>query len=149
MIILSILFLFLIAYAAKKDKAASATKTVNAPAPVSQKELDRMARERAREMKAQQKKEQAMQDLPFYEIQLERIQRTAEDLRQQYYIANDSVNHDLEMNSYGAVIRDEVVNKHISERDRILKKLITAENAIHALEKKIYAAETVLNAVKA
>ena len=114
-----------------------------------EKRLTRIQREnerrQAQEEKRRQKAEQAAQDLPFYEVQLERLYPTAESLRHQYKLAVESVNHDNEMNQHGSVIKDKVVNQHISERDKLLKKLIIAENQIHALEKKIHAAQAILS----
>ena len=114
-----------------------------------EKHLARIQREnerrQAQEEKRRQQKEQAAQDLPFYEVQLERLYPTAESLRHQYKLAIESVNHDSEMNQHGAVIKDKVVNEHITQRDRLLKKLTIAENQIHALEKKIHAAQAILS----
>ena len=115
-----------------------------------QKRLDQLRKESAREQerrqKEQQKRQQAAQDLPFYEIQLERLYITAEDLRNQYKKALENVHTDAELNRLtdGKAVKDKIINQHITERDHALKKLITAENQIHALEKKRTAAERIL-----
>lgn len=123
---------------------AGKTKTIaeNKQQAKQEKEFQRI---QARQEKQQQQKQQAENDIPFYEIQLDRLYITVEDTRNIYKKACDNVNHDNALNRYGAVVKDKVVNQHIIERDKALKKLITLENQIHALEKKKTAAEIILN----
>lgn len=113
-----------------------------------EKAVDRINREvlkrQAQAERDRLKQKQASEDLPFFEIQLDRLYITAEDTRNQYRRAVETVNHDNDLNRFGAVINSKVTLKHISERDHLLKKLITFENQIHALEKKRTAAENIL-----
>ena len=152
-IILLIAIIFSIRHISRKRKSQRMTPKQTAAAErlriAEAKRMERIRKEnerrQAQEEKQRQKIAQAEQDLPFYEAQLERLYPTAESLRHQYRQACDSVNHDEEMNQYGAVIKDKVINDHISERDKLLKKLITAENTIHSLEKKLSAAQAILS----
>ena len=147
MIILAIIVIALIAIDSRKKPAA-----VTMPARQTQAEIKRQERaereeerRQVQEAKQRQKAAQAAEDIPFYETQLERLYPTAETLRYNYKLACDSVLHDAEMNMYGAVIKDKLVNEHIAQRDKLLKKLIIAENQIHTLEKKIQAAQAILS----
>ena len=113
------------------------------------KRLEKIEKENQRKKEKTEKHKtqllQALDDIPFYQIQLDRLYITVEDTRNQYKKACDNVNHDNALNRYGAVIKDKVVNQHITERDKALKKLIILENQIHALEKKKTAAQNIIN----
>lgn len=103
-------------------------------------------RKKAQTEKRRQQKEQAAADIPFYEIQLSRLYVTANDTRNQYKKACEQLEIDYKFNSvHSSAIKEKVLNQHIENRDKQLKKLMALENQIHALEKKIAAAETILN----
>ena len=145
-------YFIIVSFAIVAAIAADAESTKRRSAPITPRQTAPSAsvaraeeRERAKAEKMRLKREQAEADLPFYEIQLERLIQTAEDARYQYQRACEAVAHDLEMNRHGAIVRDKVVTAHIAERDRLLKKLITAENSIHAIERKAALAESILN----
>ena len=102
--------------------------------------LARIEKENQRRMaqaeKHRQKVVQALEDIPFYDTQLERLYPTAEAIKARYTKACEAVDRDTQLNQYGAVISDKEADKHLAERDKLLKKLIITENQIHALERK-------------
>ena len=125
-----------------KAKPTTAPQTARKEAERFQRQEEKRVKQEA---KLEQKKAQASEDLPFYQIQLDRLLPTAESTRTLYKKAVEAVRHDEAMNSYGAVVKGEVVEKHLAERDRLLRRLIVTENQIHALEKKIMTAEAILD----
>lgn len=135
----------------RKEKQREKARQAAAAAKIAENEIKRLQRIQKENQRKTEKAEkhkaqllQALNDIPFYQIQLDRLYITVEDTRNQYKKACDNVNHDNALNRYGAVIKDKVVNQHITERDKALKKLITLENQIHALEKKKAAAELIV-----
>lgn len=146
MITLSIIFIVLIIYAARRNGYSPPTLT-----PAQEKKLARLEKEKQREEirreKLETQKQQAKNDIPFYDIQLERLYITVEDTRNQYKKALENVKLDNELNRLtdGKAVKEKVVEKHINERDKALKKLVILENQIHALEKKKAAAENILS----
>lgn len=149
LLIISIIVLVLIAIDSNQNRT---------PPPLSCKQLQALEKQKAKQEKEnerakakqekqQQQKQQAQQDIPFYDIQLERLYTTVEDTRQQYKKALENVKIDTELNRItdGKAVKEKVIEKHITERDKALKKLVILENQIHALEKKKAQAETILN----
>lgn len=138
MIILAIIVIALIALDSRKKPAAVTMTARQTQAEIKRQERAEREEERrqAQEGKQRQKAAQAAEDIPFYETQLERLYPTAETLRYNYKLACDSVLHDAEMNMYGAVIKDKLVNEHIAQRDKLMRKLITVENQIHTMERR-------------
>lgn len=138
-------FIFKDYYKRRKENKSFQPQALEYVKPaMTERQLKAAQAEKKRLEKQQQQKAQAKNDIPFYEIQLERLYITVEDVRNIYKKACDNVNHDNDLNRYGAVVKDKVVNQHIQERDKTLKKLITLENQIHALEKKLAQAETII-----
>lgn len=146
LLLISIIVIALIAIDSKKNRIPPhiTIKQLQALEKQKAKQEKENARIQAKQEKQQQQKQQAENDIPFYNIQLERLYITVEDTRNQYKKACENVNHDNTLNKYGAVIKDKIVKQHIDERDKALKKLITLENQIHALEKKKVAAEIII-----
>lgn len=144
MITLTIIFIVLLIYAARRNGSSPPPLTA-----AQQKQLARLEkekqRENARREKLETQKAQAENDIPFFDIQLQRLYITVEDTRQQYKTACEKVEIDSRFNAiHSSAVKEKIVNKHIAERDKALKKLITLENQIHALEKKKTQAETIL-----
>ena len=132
-------------------------KTSRYRAPVvSVAELERRkkARERAakeaEKVEAKQQKEaaaraQAREDIPFLENQIEFLTAMIEDAKTAYRITRKRVEYDAEMNEHGAIIKDKLVNQHITERDKAIKKVVSLERQIHAAEAKLNKARAILD----
>ena len=149
LLIISIIVIALIAVDSNKNRihpAAMTAKQLQALEKEKAKQEKEIARIQAKQEKQQQQKQQARQDIPFYDIQLERLYISAADTRNQYKKALESVKLDTELNRLtdGKAVKEKVVDKHIADRDKALKKLVILENQIHALEKKKAAAENLL-----
>ena len=148
LLILLIVAIALIAIDSTKNRIprAATIKSLQALEKEKAKQEKEIARIQAKQEKQQQQKQQALQDIPFYDIQLERLYISAADTRNQYRKALESVKLDTELNRLtdGKAVKEKVVNQHITDRDKALKKLVILENQIHALEKKKAAAETIL-----
>lgn len=94
-------------------------------------------KERAAEEKRMIQKAQAVEDVAFLENRLECLYEQIEDANAQLYAARRNCRYDADMNSHGAVVADKIVNKHIAERDKLMRKVMTLENQIHSAEQKL------------
>ena len=103
-------------------------------------------RRQAQEAKHRQKVAQARQDIPFYEVQLERLYITADQLNHQYKTAVENLRIDAELNRItdGKAVKAKIIEQHIAARDNTMKKLIAIETRIHAMEAKKAKAEAIL-----
>ncbi len=138
---------------ARKPVKHTAAQFTTVPA-ISPAELQRREKERERAQKEAEREEakrqkeaearaQAEEDIPYLETQLSRYYEMIEDAKADLRLARQRVKHDAEMNEHGAIIAEKVVNKHITERDKLMKKVITLENQIHAAEKKLSKAQQI------
>lgn len=80
---------------------------------------------------------QAKEDYAYIKQQLSRYYKLIEEANINLSNAQDSVDHDNDVNRYGGVVPQKEVKKHITERDRLVTKVIRLENQIHAAEKKL------------
>ena len=139
-------------YARKPRTSSYNTPSVVSPADIARREKERekaakqAERNAAKERKAEEAREQAKEDIPYFENQLSRWYEMIEDANVDLQLARQSVKHDAEMNAHGAVVAEKVVKKHIAERDKLAKKVVTLENQIHAAEKKLNNAKRIANA---
>ena len=132
------------------DKAAQAAKQAAERAEATrQKELARIAKETEaalqRAEKARQEKAQAAEDIPYYKNQLARFHEMIAGAKIELQAARNRCRLDSDMNAHGAIIAEKIVSKHIAERDKALTKVVRLENQIHAMEKKLLKAETIIN----
>ena len=119
-------------------------KSSASPQATNDKQFQRLEREKAKQEKQQQQKAQAEKDIDFYRVQYDRILEITERQRAQYKKAAETLNRDLKLNQYSVIIPLAQVEKDIKARDKTQKQLILLENQLHALEKKIAAAENIL-----
>ena len=126
---------------AQSKKPAKAAKQPQKASQARQEEKRQRAEEQRR-----QKVAQAQQDLPFYEVQLERLYTTADQLNHQYKTAVENLRIDAELNRItdGKAVKAKIVEQHIAARDDTMKKLIAIETRIHAMEAKKAKAEAIL-----
>lgn len=124
------------------------SKAVDDTKAVRQLERDRIKAERDR-AKAEKLKEeiaQAKEDIPYYETQLERLYDMIENAKQDMIFYRQAVEHDLELNKYGGtVVKQKEVQAHIAARDKATQKVIKIENQIHAAEKRLNKAKSIIN----
>ena len=90
MITLTIIFIILLIYAARRNGSSPPPLTA-----AQQKQLARLEKEKQRERirleKLETQKAQARNDIPFFDIQLQRLYVTVEDIRNQYKTAAEKV----------------------------------------------------------
>ena len=142
----------LLGFAAKAKKPVY--KTVS-PADLERqrKEREKAAREAARaereaekQRKAEAERQQAAADRDFYIEQLDKLNAMLWKLDNDLNKANEVCQHDAEMNKHGAVVAEKIVNKHLADRDKLARKVMQLENAIHAKETKLNKARLVAGA---
>ena len=123
----------------QEEKAAQAAAKADA--------ARRKAAERAAVQAAKTAAEriQAREDIPYYRNQLARFYDMIGTAKAELHKARERCNLDFEMNSYAAVIPEKIIAKHTAERDKAYTKVIRLENQIHAMEKRLAKAETLLN----
>lgn len=100
-------------------------------------------REAEKERKAEEERAQAREDIPYWENRLEQLYEQIEDANNLLYTARRTCKHDSAMNTHGAVIAEKIVAKHISERDKLMRKVMQIESQIHAAETKLKRAQYV------
>ena len=88
---------------------------------------------------------QAAEDIPYYEHQIDILTNMIEDAKAAYHITRQRVQYDAAMNQHGAIIKEKVVNAHITERDKAMKKVLSLERQIHTFETKLNKARAILD----
>ena len=133
------------AAAERAAQAKAAEKAAHAAAKAAA--IERKAAERRAALAEKQAAEriQAKEDIPYYQNQLARFYEMIAAAKAELKAARDRCRLDSEMNRYAAAIPEKLVSKHIAERDKLLNKVIRLENQIHAMEKRLLKAETILN----
>lgn len=110
-------------------------------------ERERAEKEREREKAAKEKKEaaiaQAQEDIPYYENRLESLYTQLAAAQDELYKAKKNCEYDAMMNQYGGVVTEPTVKRHIDERDKALKKVMTIETHIHTAEKNLFKAQRI------
>ena len=101
------------------------------------KEAARAEREAEKQRKAEAERQQAAADRDFCIGQLDKLNAMLWELDEELNKANEVCQHDAEMNRHGAVIAEKIVNKHRADRDKLARKVMQLENAIHAKETKL------------
>lgn len=154
-----IIFVFGICALARHSKNRSAKKSAYNPAyerkdyvlELDDESAEMTERELKAELKAlelQEKREmeiaQAKEDYAYIKQQLNRYYSLIEEANINLNKAQTEVDHDSKVNHYGGVVSEKEVKKHITERDRLVTKVIRLENQIHAAEKKLAKARYIL-----
>ena len=106
-------------------------------------QLEREAHEVQEKRKAEV--EQAKDDRAFLLNQLKRFDTLIAETNANLYKAQKSVDLDVWMDEHGTPVAEKVSNKHITERDRLVKLVIRYETQIHAAEKKLAKVEAIIS----
>ena len=102
-------------------------------------------RKKAQAEKKKLQKEQAEKEIDFILAQLTLLEQTVIDTREDYKKALEQYRIDMEMNSCGSVaVKLEVVQQHKEEKEKALKKMLSYENKLFQLNKKLSIAESIL-----
>lgn len=95
--------------------------------------------------KQHRQQEQALADIGHYSEQLNALYTMQRDTMHLLDTAQQEVDTDTALNKFGAVIPVKIASKHIRERDRYQKALLTLNNQIHTAEKKRTAAQQIID----
>ena len=141
MIIISWFLLMYLYYKTRKrgsrKKKASVTVIQATTKQPTQAQIDRKAKKAAQI-------EQAESDVGHYTEQLNTLYKMQRDAIRTRDKAQEEVDTDNELNRYGAVVSFKTMRRHIAERDREEKKLLTINNQIHSAEKQLAKAKRTL-----
>lgn len=107
------------------------------------KEEEKERKAEAKRQKEEAARAQAEEDIPYLLNQLDRLKEMIEDAKADLRIARQRVQYDAEMNAHGAVIAEKIVNKHIAERDKAMRKVMSLETQIHSKEKQLTKAQLI------
>ena len=146
--------LALAAFALLRFAAKSKKPVYNTVSPADlerqRKEREKAAREAARaereaekQRKAEAERQQAANDSEFYVEQIDKLYSMLWELDADLDKAREVCRYDNEMNKHGAVVAEKIVNKHRADRDKLARKVMQLENAIHAKEAKLNKARLV------
>ena len=152
-VIAALVILWLAAKPKKKAPSYVASPVIPAVLEWEQKEREKAAREAARaereaekQRKAEAERQQAANDSEFYVEQIDKLYSMLWELDADLDKAREVCRYDNEMNKHGAVIAEKIVNKHRADRDKLARKVMQLENAIHAKEAKLNKARLVAGA---
>lgn len=123
---------------AEYNKAQAARERAEAAAEKQAARDAEKARKKAKETA------QAKQDFAFYSSRLETLMSMETDTARSYYSAVETVENDAKQNKYSYVIGENVVQKHIAERDRLQSRLLKIQTQIHGVEKQLAKAKYIL-----
>ena len=119
------------------------------PPGLTETQIERNRKQAEREQAATEKKQaqlnQAIADIGHYSEQLDTLYTMQRDTMHLLDTAQHEVNTDTALNKFGAVIPVKIASKHIRERDRYQKALLTLNNQIHTAEKKRTAAQQIID----
>lgn len=141
----------LLRFAAKSKKKAPVYNIVS-PADLerqrkerekAEREAARAEREAEKQRKAEAERQQAATDSEFYVEQIDKLYSMLWELDADLDKAREVCRYDNEMNKHGAVVAEKIVNKHRADRDKLARKVMQLENAIHAKEAKLNKARLV------
>lgn len=107
--------------------------------------LQQQQREKEKQIKLENEKQQAVEDIPYLKNQLDRYYEMINACQIDLKLARQRVQYDNDMNKYGAVISEKVVNKHVADRNKLLQKISKLEGQIHAAEKNLNKAQQIIN----
>ena len=112
-----------------------------------EKEREREAKQAEREKAAQEKKEaaiaQAQADIAYYKKRLKSLYVQLAAAQDELYMAKQNCEYDATMNQRWVVVTEPTVKRHIDERDKALKKVMTIETHIHTAEKNLFKAQRI------
>lgn len=136
----------------KENKKVIALKQAAAVAKLKENERKRLEkiekenqRKKAQSEKKKLQKEQAEKEIDFILAQLTLLEETVIDSREEYKKALTQYKTDVEMNNCGSVaVKLEVVQQHKTEKEKALKKMLSYENKLFQLNKKLTQAENIL-----
>ena len=98
-----------------------------------------------KEKRQQERYTQALHDIDFYNAELTLLKQIVVETRQDYKNALQLYNSDIEKNSNGSyIVKEETIQEHKRQRDKLLKKMLSLENKIFQLNRKITQAENIL-----
>lgn len=116
-----------------------------------EREAEKAERERKRQEAAEEKRRQewtqAAEDYAFYKSRLSALYTQLKSAQSDLYSAERECEHDRELNSYGngSTVTEKIVNRHISERDKALRRVMSLETQIHTAEKGLRKAQAKAN----
>ena len=138
--------------ARKENQKVITSKQAAAAARLAENERKRLIKiekenqlKKAQAEKKKLQKEQAEKEIDFILAQLTLLEQTVIDTREDYKKALEQYRIDMEMNSCGSVaVKLEVVQQHKEEKEKALKKMLSYENKLFQLNKKLSIAESIL-----
>lgn len=140
MIMISWFLLMYLYYKTRKRSKKRRTKVTVIQATTKQPTQAQIGREKWKQAQI----EQAESDIGHYTEQLNTLYKMQRDAIRTRDKAQEEVDTDNALNQYGAVVSFKTMRRHIAERDREEKKLLTINNQIHSAEKQLAKAKKIL-----